>query len=148
MYCEYTIGQLLEAVDKQIKIEKNKVLKCALLQLRTGYINEINQYFYNLFESIYVFVNKEYDQTQDDLEKVYDCQFRLFTLYDDDDLKYCIRHFYKTSFFIDWVKSNHDFKIDIDKKYFIMSNLVDDEKLFRILQKYAKSDIAKVMLLI
>lgn len=140
-----TIGQTLEAVDKQIKIESNTILKYALSQLRIGYINELNQYFYNLFDAIFKFIIKDTDQTIDDLETIYEYQRRIIFLYKNGDLKYYIKHFYHKNDILNWVKDNNK-AIDVNTDIFGMHIIISENKLYNALKKYAKSDIAKKML--
>ena len=140
-----TIGQTLEAVDKQIKIESNDVLKYALSQLRIGYLNELNQYFYNLFDAIFKFIIKDNDQSIDDLETIYEYQRRIIFLYKNGDLKYYIKHFYHKNDILNWVNCNNK-AFEIDTTIFNMHNIISENKLYYTLKKYAKSDIAKKML--
>ena len=140
-----TIGQTLEAVDKQIKIESNDVLKYALSQLKIGYLNELNQYFYNLFDAIFKFIIKDNDQSIDDLETIYEYQRRIIFLYKNGDLKYYIKHFYHKNDILNWVKGNNK-AFEIDTTIFNMHNIISENKLYYTLKKYAKSDIAKKML--
>lgn len=140
---QYTLDDLLQAVDKRMVTEQDKKIFVALSEIRLGYILEAEKYFYNLYNAILFYIQHGTKQCLNDIENIEITQTEFLMEYPNIK-KYYIIHYYNKNKIVNNLMNYYN--LNLDQKEFNMKILLSRSKMQLLEKKYAISDEAKRML--
>lgn len=135
---QYTIGNLIEAIDHHLKTETNEAVIISLKEIRLAYIIECENYPYRLLRRLIDYIYAK-DQTMDMIDCIEISQFELIE--NHNDIVYYMKHYYHRNRLIDIYNRG---KYQINYKLFSMDTLLSKNKLRNLLKTYAESNDAKL----
>lgn len=134
---QYTIGNLIEAIDYHLKTETDEAVIISLKEIRLAYITECENYPYRLLRQLIDYLYAK-DQSMDMIDYIEISQFELIE--NHDDIVYYIKHYYHRNHLIDIYNQG---KYQINYKLFSMDTLLSKNKLRNLLKTYAESNDAR-----
>lgn len=135
---QYTIGNLIEAIDKHLKTETNEAVIISLKEIRLAYIVECENYPYRLLRRLVDYLYTK-DQTMDMIDCIEISQIELIE--NHDDIVYYIKHYYHRNRLIDNYNRG---RYQINYKLFSMDTLLSKNKMHKLLKTYAVSNDARL----